>query len=187
STYATWWIRQAISRALADQSRLIRIPVHMVETMHRYARVSAQLQQELGREVTPEEVCAAMGLPPDRYQEVASVIRRARDPVSLETATGGDRDTSLADFIEDPEAPAPDQVATFSAFREQLQKALNSLTPRERAVIEMRFGLGSDAPRTLEEIGRILGVTRERIRQVEAGAMRKLRQRRSRHLRNFID
>ena len=172
STYATWWIRQAITRAIADQARTIRIPVHMVETINKLIRVSRQLLQELGREPTPEEIAAEMDLPVERVREIMKI---AQEPVSLETPIGEEEDSHLGDFIEDQDAPAPAEAASFTMLREQLSEVLESLTPREQKVLRLRFGLDDGRPRTLEEVGQVFGVTRERIRQIEAKALRKLR------------
>ncbi len=185
STYATWWIRQAITRALADQARTIRIPVHMVETINKLVRVSRQLLQELGREPNPEEIAAAMGLPVERVREINKI---AQEPISLETPIGEEEDSHLGDFIEDHDALAPAEAASFTMLKEQLDGVLETLTPRERKVLKLRFGLDDGRPRTLEEVGREFGVTRERIRQIEAKALRKLRHpSRSKRLKDFIE
>ncbi len=185
STYATWWIRQAITRALADQARTIRIPVHMVETINKLIRVSRTLLQELGREPTAEEISEAMSLPVERVREI---IKIAQEPISLETPIGEEEDSHLGDFIEDQEALAPAEAASFTMLKEQLDDVLETLTPRERKVLKLRFGLDDGRPRTLEEVGREFGVTRERIRQIEAKALRKLRHpSRSKRLKDFIE
>jgi len=185
STYATWWIRQAITRALADQARTIRIPVHMVETINKLVRISRQLLQELGREPSPEEIGAQMGLPAERVREIMKI---AQEPISLETPIGEEEDSHLGDFIEDHDALAPAEAASFTMLKEQLESVLESLTPRERKVLKLRFGLDDGRPRTLEEVGREFGVTRERIRQIEAKALRKLRHpSRSKRLKDFIE
>ncbi len=172
STYATWWIRQAITRAIADQARTIRIPVHMVETINRQVRAQRALVQELGREPTPEEIARYMGISPEKVVEIQKI---AQDPVSLETPIGEEEDSHLVDFIEDNKAVAPSDVAAQTMLREQLFKALDKLTPREQKVIRLRYGLEDGKQRTLDEVGREFNVTRERIRQVEAKALRKLR------------
>ncbi len=185
STYATWWIRQAITRALADQARTIRIPVHMVETINKLIRVSRQLLQELGREPTPEEIGQIMKMPTERVREI---IKIAQEPISLETPIGEEEDSHLGDFIEDQDALAPAEAASFTMLKEQLEGVLDTLTPRERKVLKLRFGLDDGRPRTLEEVGREFGVTRERIRQIEAKALRKLRHpSRSKRLKDFIE
>ena len=185
STYATWWIRQAITRAIADQARTIRIPVHMVETINKLIRVSRQLLQELGREPTPAEIAERMGMTEERVREIMKI---AQEPVSLETPIGEEEDSHLGDFIEDQDAPAPAEAASFTMLKEQLEDVLDSLTPREEKVLRLRFGLDDGRARTLEEVGQEFGVTRERIRQIEAKALRKLRHpSRSDHLRSFID
>ncbi|HXF82261.1 MAG TPA: RNA polymerase sigma factor RpoD [bacterium] len=185
STYATWWIRQAITRALADQARTIRIPVHMVETINKLIRVSRTLLQDLGREPTPEEIARAMDLPVERVREIMKI---AQEPISLETPIGEEEDSHLGDFIEDQEALAPADAASFTMLKEQLEDVLETLTPRERKVLKLRFGLDDGRPRTLEEVGREFGVTRERIRQIEAKALRKLRHpSRSKRLKDFIE
>ena len=185
STYATWWIRQAITRAIADQARTIRIPVHMVETINKLVRVSRQLLQELGTDPTPEQIGAVMDLAPDRVREIQKV---AQEPVSLETPIGEEEDSHLGDFIEDEDAPAPDEAASYILLKEQLEEVLETLTPREAKVLRLRFGLDDGRSRTLEEVGQDFGVTRERIRQIEAKALRKLRHpSRSRKLKDYLD
>jgi RNA polymerase primary sigma factor len=185
STYATWWIRQAITRAIADQARTIRIPVHMVETINKLIRVSRQLLQSLGREPTAEEIAVEMEMSPDRVREIMKI---AQEPVSLETPIGEEEDSHLGDFIEDQDAPAPAEAASFRLLKEQLEEVLNTLTPREEKVLRLRFGLDDGRARTLEEVGQIFNVTRERIRQIEAKALRKLRHpSRSKKLKDFLD
>jgi RNA polymerase primary sigma factor len=185
STYATWWIRQAITRALADQARTIRIPVHMVETINKLIRISRALLQDLGREPTPEEIAQAMELSVERVREIMKI---AQEPISLETPIGEEEDSHLGDFIEDQDALAPAEAASFTMLKEQLEDVLETLTPRERKVLKLRFGLDDGRPRTLEEVGREFGVTRERIRQIEAKALRKLRHpSRSKRLKDFIE
>ena len=185
STYATWWIRQAITRAIADQARTIRIPVHMVETINRLVRVQRQLLQELGRDPLPEEIAEEMGIGVERVREIMKI---AQEPVSLETPIGEEEDSHLGDFIEDQEAPSPVEAASFALLREQLEEVLETLTPREKRVLRLRFGLEDGRARTLEEVGQTFGVTRERIRQIEAKALRKLRHpSRSRKLKDFLD
>ncbi len=185
STYATWWIRQAITRAIADQGRTIRIPVHMVETINRLIKTQGQLIQRLGREPTVEEIGREMELPPERVSEI---IRIAPEPLSLETPIGEEEDSHLADFVQDQEALSPAEAASNMILREQIDDVLGKLTPRERDVIRMRFGLDDGSPRTLEEVGRHFRVTRERIRQIEAKALKKLRHpSKSRKLREFLD
>ncbi|HHT72659.1 MAG TPA: RNA polymerase sigma factor RpoD [Firmicutes bacterium] len=185
STYATWWIRQAITRAIADQARTIRIPVHMVETINKLTRVSRQLLQELGRAPQPEEIAAEMDLPVERVREIMKI---AQEPVSLETPIGEEEDSHLGDFIEDQDALAPAEAASFTMLREQLSSVLESLTPREQQVLRLRFGLDDGRTRTLEEVGQVFGVTRERIRQIEAKALRKLRHpSRSKKLKDFLE
>jgi len=185
STYATWWIRQAITRAIADQGRTIRIPVHMVETINRLIKTSSALLQDLGREPTLDEIAKEMGLPPDRVSEI---IRIAPEPLSLETPIGEEEDSHLADFIEDHEAVSPSEAASTMILREKIEDALNKLTPRERDVLKMRFGLDDGYSRTLEEVGRHFKVTRERIRQIEAKALKKLRHpSRSKKLRDYLE
>ncbi len=184
STYATWWIRQAITRAIADQARTIRIPVHMVETINKLIRVSRQLLQDLGREPQPEEIAKEMDLAVERVREIMKI---AQEPVSLETPIGEEEDSHLGDFIEDQDAPAPAEAASFTMLREQLGDVLESLTPREQKVLRLRFGLDDGRTRTLEEVGQVFGVTRERIRQIEAKALRKLRHpSRSKKLKDFL-
>ena len=186
STYATWWIRQAITRAIADQARTIRIPVHMVETIHRVSRIQRQLPQELGREATPAEIGAKMdNMSADKVREIMKV---ALDPVSLETPIGEEEDSHLGDFIPDEDTPAPAEAASTTILREMIERELNTLTPREAHVIKLRFGLYDGRTRTLEEVGREFKITRERIRQIESKALRKLRHpSRARHLRGFLD
>lgn len=185
STYATWWIRQAITRAIADQARTIRIPVHMVETINKLIRVSRQLLQELGREPMPEEIAAEMDIPVERVREILKI---AQEPVSLETPIGEEEDSHLGDFIEDEDAPAPAEAASFILLKEQLEEVLETLTHREEKVLRLRFGLDDGRARTLEEVGQEFGVTRERIRQIEAKALRKLRHpSRSRKLKDYLD
>ena len=185
STYATWWIRQAITRAIADQARTIRIPVHMVETINKLIRVSRQLLQELGREPTPEEIAQEIDIPVERVREIMKI---AQEPVSLETPIGEEEDSHLGDFIEDEDAPAPAEAASYILLKEQLEGVLDTLTPREEKVLRLRFGLDDGRSRTLEEVGQEFGVTRERIRQIEAKALRKLRHpSRSRKLKDYLD
>lgn len=185
STYATWWIRQAITRAIADQARTIRIPVHMVETINKLIRVSRQLLQELGREPVPEEIAQEMDIPVERVREIMKI---AQEPVSLETPIGEEEDSHLGDFIEDQDAPAPAEAASFILLKEQLEEVLETLTPREEKVLRLRFGLDDGRSRTLEEVGQEFGVTRERIRQIEAKALRKLRHpSRSRKLKDYLE
>jgi RNA polymerase primary sigma factor len=185
STYATWWIRQAITRAIADQARTIRIPVHMVETINKLIRVSRQLLQELGRDPVPDEIAKEMGIPVERVREILKI---AQEPVSLETPIGEEEDSHLGDFIEDQDALAPGEAAAFTLLREQLEDVLGTLTQREERVLRLRFGLDDGRSRTLEEVGQIFGVTRERIRQIEAKALRKLRHpSRSKRLKDFLD
>ncbi|HQL36929.1 MAG TPA: RNA polymerase sigma factor RpoD, partial [Bacillota bacterium] len=172
STYATWWIRQAITRAIADQARTIRIPVHMVETINKLIRVSRQLLQQLGRDPIPEEIAAEMGMSEDKVREIMKI---AQEPVSLETPIGEEEDSHLGDFIPDEDAPAPAESAAFTLLKEQLMEVLDTLTPREEKVLKLRFGLEDGRARTLEEVGKEFNVTRERIRQIEAKALRKLR------------
>ncbi|MCH5151452.1 MAG: RNA polymerase sigma factor RpoD [Clostridiales bacterium] len=185
STYATWWIRQAITRAIADQARTIRIPVHMVETINRQVRAQRTLLQELGREPTPEEIAEYMGVSPEKVVEIQKI---AQDPVSLETPIGEEEDSHLVDFIEDTKAAPPSDVAAQTMLREQLIQALHKLTPREEKVIRLRYGLDDGKQRTLEEVGKEFNVTRERIRQIEAKALRKLRSpTKSKKLRDYLD
>jgi RNA polymerase primary sigma factor len=185
STYATWWIRQAITRAIADQARTIRIPVHMVETINRLIRASRRLQQELGREPTSDEIALDMGLSSDKIRDIMKI---SQEPVSLEMPIGEEEDSNLGDFIEDSKALAPSDAASLVVLKEQVEAVLYSLSERERRVLELRFGLDDGRSRTLEEVGREFGVTRERIRQIEAKALRKLRHpTRSKKLRDFLE
>ena len=185
STYATWWIRQAITRAIADQARTIRIPVHMVETINKLIRVSRQLLQELGREPSPEEIAAEMNMPVERVREILKI---SQEPVSLETPIGEEEDSHLGDFIQDDNVPVPADAAAFTLLKEQLEEVLGTLTEREQKVLTLRFGLEDGRARTLEEVGKEFNVTRERIRQIEAKALRKLRHpSRSRKLRDYLD
>jgi RNA polymerase primary sigma factor len=185
STYATWWIRQAITRAIADQARTIRIPVHMVETINKLIRVSRQLLQELGREPLPEEIAKEMGMSEDKVREIMKI---SQEPVSLETPIGEEEDSHLGDFIPDDDAPAPAESAAFTLLKEQLIDVLDTLTPREEKVLRLRFGLDDGRARTLEEVGKEFNVTRERIRQIEAKALRKLRHpSRSKKLKDYLD
>lgn len=185
STYATWWIRQAITRAIADQARTIRIPVHMVETINKLIRVSRQLLQELGREPTPEEIAEEMKMPVERVREILKI---SQEPVSLETPIGEEEDSHLGDFIKDDNVPVPADAATFTLLKEQLEEVLGTLTEREQKVLTLRFGLGDGRARTLEEVGKEFNVTRERIRQIEAKALRKLRHpSRSRKLKDYLE
>ena len=185
STYATWWIRQAITRAIADQARTIRIPVHMVETINKLVRVSRQLLQELGREPTPEEIADKMDIPVERVREI---IKISQEPVSLETPIGEEEDSHLGDFIQDDNVPVPAEAAAFTLLKEQLDEVLGTLTEREQKVLRLRFGLKDGRARTLEEVGKEFNVTRERIRQIEAKALRKLRHpSRSRKLKDYLD
>ena len=185
STYATWWIRQAITRAIADQARTIRIPVHMVETINKLIRVSRQLLQELGREPTPEEIAEEMNMPVDRVREILKI---SQEPVSLETPIGEEEDSHLGDFIQDDNVPVPADAAAFTLLKEQLDEVLSTLTDREQKVLRLRFGLDDGRARTLEEVGKEFNVTRERIRQIEAKALRKLRHpSRSRKLKDYLD
>ena len=185
STYATWWIRQAITRAIADQARTIRIPVHMVETLNKLIRVSRQLLQELGREPTPEEIAEEMDMPVDRVREILKI---SQEPVSLETPIGEEEDSHLGDFIQDDNVPVPADAAAFTLLKEQLVEVLGTLTEREQKVLRLRFGLDDGRARTLEEVGKEFNVTRERIRQIEAKALRKLRHpSRSRKLKDYLD
>lgn len=185
STYATWWIRQAITRAIADQARTIRIPVHMVETINKLIRVSRQLLQELGREPTPEEIADEMEIPVERVREILKI---SQEPVSLETPIGEEEDSHLGDFIQDENVPIPADAAAFTLLKEQLVEVLSTLTEREQKVLRLRFGLDDGRARTLEEVGKVFNVTRERIRQIEAKALRKLRHpSRSRKLRDYLE
>ena len=185
STYATWWIRQAITRAIADQARTIRIPVHMVETINKVIRVSRQLLQELGHDPSPEEIAAVMNMP---VEKVRDILKIAQEPVSLETPIGEEEDSHLGDFIPDEDASEPSEAASFSLLKEQLMEVLDTLTPREKKVLELRFGIVDGRTRTLEEVGKEFNVTRERIRQIEAKALRKLRHpSRSKKLRDFLN
>ena len=185
STYATWWIRQAITRAIADQARTIRIPVHMVETINKLIRINRQLLQELGRDPRPDEIAREMGISEEKVREI---IKIAQEPVSLETPIGEEEDSHLGDFIPDDDAPAPAEVAAFTLLKEQLMEVLDTLKPREEKVLRLRFGLDDGKARTLEEVGREFNVTRERIRQIEAKALRKLRHpSRSKKLRDFLE
>ncbi len=185
STYATWWIRQAITRAIADQARTIRIPVHMVETINKLIRIQRQLLQELGREPSPEEIAAKMEIPVERVREIMKI---SQEPVSLETPIGEEEDSHLGDFIQDDDAPAPAEAAAYTLLKEQLDEVLDTLTDREKQVLKLRFGLEDGRSRTLEEVGVEFHVTRERIRQIEAKALRKLRQpSRSRKLRDYLE
>ena len=185
STYATWWIRQAITRAIADQARTIRIPVHMVETINKLIRVSRQLLQELGREPTPEEIAAEMNMPVERVREILKI---SQEPVSLETPIGEEEDSHLGDFIQDDNVPVPADAAAFTLLKEKLEEVLGTLTEREQKVLTLRFGLEDGRARTLEEVGKEFNVTRERIRQIEAKALRKLRHpSRSRKLKDYLE
>ncbi len=185
STYATWWIRQAITRAIADQARTIRIPVHMVETINKLIRISRHLLQQLGREPTPEEIAEEMEIPAEKVMEIQKI---AQDPVSLETPIGEEDDSHLGDFIQDEDSPAPQDSAAYTLLKEQLEEVMNTLTPREAKVLKLRFGLEDGKARTLEEVGREFDVTRERIRQIEAKALRKLRHpSRSKKLRDYMN
>ncbi|KIL44434.1 RNA polymerase sigma factor RpoD [Jeotgalibacillus soli] len=185
STYATWWIRQAITRAIADQARTIRIPVHMVETINKLIRVQRQLLQDLGREPSPEEISEEMDLTPEKVREILKI---AQEPVSLETPIGEEDDSHLGDFIEDSEAQSPSEHAAYELLKEQLEDVLDTLTDREENVLRLRFGLDDGRTRTLEEVGKVFGVTRERIRQIEAKALRKLRHpSRSKRLKDFLE
>ena len=185
STYATWWIRQAITRAIADQARTIRIPVHMVETINKLIRIQRQLLQDLGREPTPEEIGAEMELTPEKVREILKI---AQEPVSLETPIGEEDDSHLGDFIEDQDATSPAEHAAYELLKEQLESVLDTLTDREENVLRLRFGLDDGRTRTLEEVGKVFGVTRERIRQIEAKALRKLRHpSRSKQLKDFLE
>ena len=185
STYATWWIRQAITRSIADQGRTIRIPVHMVETINKTIRVSRQLLQELGHDPSAEEIAKEMGMPAEKVRDI---LRIAQEPVSMETPIGEEEDSHLGDFIPDEDASEPSEAASFSLLREQLEEVLDTLTPREKKVLELRFGMADGHSRTLEEVGKEFNVTRERIRQIEAKALRKLRHpSRSKKLRDFLN
>ena len=185
STYATWWIRQAITRAIADQARTIRIPVHMVETINKLIRIQRQLLQDLGREPTPEEIGAEMDMPTEKVREILKI---AQEPVSLETPIGEENDSHLGDFIEDADATSPEDHASYELLKEQLESVLDTLTDREENVLRLRFGLDDGRTRTLEEVGKVFGVTRERIRQIEAKALRKLRHpSRSNQLKDFLE
>jgi RNA polymerase primary sigma factor len=185
STYATWWIRQAITRAIADQARTIRIPVHMVETINKLIRVSRQLLQELGREPQPDEIAKEIGMSVEKVREIMKI---SQEPVSLETPIGEEEDSHLGDFIPDDDAPAPAEAAAFTLLKEQLIDVLDTLTPREEKVLRLRFGLDDGRARTLEEVGKEFNVTRERIRQIEAKALRKLRHpSRSKKLKDYLD
>ena len=185
STYATWWIRQAITRAIADQARTVRIPVHMVETIHKVSRVSRQLLQELGREPSPEEIAEVIGMTPEKVRDT---MKYALEPVSLETPIGEEEDSHLGDFIPDEDSPAPSEAASYTLLKEQLNEVLHTLTPREEQVLKLRFGLLDGRTRTLEEVGKEFDITRERIRQIEAKALRKLRHpSRSKRLRDYLD
>lgn len=185
STYATWWIRQAITRAIADQARTVRIPVHMVETIHKVSRVSRQLLQEFGREPTPEEIGAVIGMTPEKVRDT---MKYALEPVSLETPIGEEEDSHLGDFIPDEDSPEPSEAASYTLLKEQLEEVLHTLTHREEQVLKLRFGLLDGRTRTLEEVGKEFNITRERIRQIEAKALRKLRHpSRSKRLRDYLD
>ena len=185
STYATWWIRQAITRAIADQARTVRIPVHMVETIHKVSRVSRQLLQELGREPTPEEIAEKIDMTPEKVRDT---MKYALEPVSLETPIGEEEDSHLGDFIPDEDSPAPAEAASYTLLKEQLNEVLKTLTPREEEVLRLRFGLDDGRTRTLEEVGEKFDITRERIRQIEAKALRKLRHpSRSKKLKAYLD
>ncbi len=185
STYATWWIRQAITRAIADQARTIRIPVHMVETINKLVRVSRRLLQELGREPSDDEIAEEMGITPEKVREIVKV---SQDPVSLETPIGEEEDSHLGDFVEDKEAVSPSDAASLTMLHNEVEDILDTLTPRERRVLQLRFGLIDGHQRTLEEVGKRFGVTRERIRQIEAKALRKLRHpSRSKKLRDYLE
>ena len=185
STYATWWIRQAITRAIADQARTIRIPVHMVETINKLIRIQRQLLQELGREPTPEEIGKEMGISAERVREIQNM---SQEPVSINTPIGEEEDSKLGDFIPDENAPVPAEAAAYTLLKEQIGEVLDTLTEREQQVLRLRFGLDDGRARTLEEVGKVFHVTRERIRQIEAKALRKLRQpSRSKKLRDYLD
>ena len=184
STYATWWIRQSITRAIADQARTIRIPVHMYETIHKVSRTARQLLQELGRDPTTDEIAESLGMTADKVREIMKI---AQDPVSLETPIGEEEDSHLGDFVEDNDSPAPSDSASYSLLREQVRNILHTLTPREEQVIKLRFGLEDGRQRTLEEVGKLFKITRERIRQIEAKALRKLRHpSRSKTLKDYL-
>ncbi len=185
STYATWWIRQAITRAIADQARTIRIPVHMVETIHKVSRIQRQLLQDLGREATAEEISEHLNMSPEKVREI---MRISQDPISLEMPIGEEEDSHLGDFLPDDESPAPAEAASYTLLREQMKEVLHTLTPREEQVLNLRFGLDDGKTRTLEEVGRVFNITRERIRQIEAKALRKLRHpSRSKRLKDYLD
>jgi RNA polymerase primary sigma factor len=185
STYATWWIRQAITRAIADQARTIRIPVHMVETIHKVTKVQRQMLQECGRDVSAEEIAKEMNMSSEKVREI---IKIAQDPISLETPVGEEEDSHIGDFIEDDASPAPADAASYTLLREQLCEVLHTLTPREEQVLKLRFGLEDGRTRTLEEVGQQFNITRERIRQIEAKALRKLRHpSRSKKLKDYLD
>ena len=185
STYATWWIRQAITRAIADQARTVRIPVHMVETIHKVSRASRQLLQEYGREPTPEEIAEKIGM---TAEKVRDTMKYALDPISLETPIGEEEDSHLGDFIPDEDSPAPAEAASYTLLKEQINEVLHTLTPREEQVLKLRFGLEDGRTRTLEEVGKEFDITRERIRQIEAKALRKLRHpSRSKRLKDYLD
>lgn len=185
STYATWWIRQAITRAIADQARTIRIPVHMVETINKFTRISRRLAQDLGRSPTPEEVAKEMEIPPEKAREIVKI---AQEPLSLEKKVGDDEESRLGDFIEDEVVAKPDEMASSELLKEHMREVLETLSPRERKVLELRFGLEDGRNRTLEEVGKFFGVTRERIRQIEAKALRKLKHpTRARKLKDYLD
>ena len=185
STYATWWIRQAITRAIADQARTVRIPVHMVETIHKVSRISRQLLQEYGREPTPEEIAEKIGMTPEKVRDT---MKYALEPVSLETPIGEEEDSHLGDFIPDEDSPAPAEAASYTLLKEQINEVLHTLTPREEQVLKLRFGLEDGRTRTLEEVGKEFDITRERIRQIEAKALRKLRHpSRSKRLKDYLD
>jgi len=185
STYATWWIRQAITRAIADQARTIRVPVHMVETINKLIRIKRQLLQQLGREATPEEIAREIDLPVERIAEIEKI---SQEPISIDTPIGEEEDSHLGDFIPDDDAPAPAESAAFTLLKEQLVDVLGTLTPREEKVLKLRFGLDDGRARTLEEVGKVFNVTRERIRQIEAKALRKLRHpSRSKKLKDYLD
>jgi len=185
STYATWWIRQAITRAIADQARTIRIPVHMIETINKLIRASRQLVQEFGREPTPEEVAEEMKIP---VEKIRGIMKIAQEPISLQTPIGDEGDSLFGDFIEDKAATSPANATAYSMLKEQMHTVLTTLTDREKKVLELRFGINDGYPRTLEEVGKVFKVTRERVRQIEAKALRKLRHpTRSKKLKNFLD